>query len=152
MDFLAQNGYDVWAVDIHGYGHSEKTANDWIDSHSAAADIAAAVEYITKLRRVTKINLLGGSAGTQRIGVFTMDHPDKVAKLTLYAGFWKGRFRREGRGSLTLLLAAQHPRQALTGPPTHPLRQVLQLPFGSSDVALGFCKPETNTGLHPIAP
>jgi pimeloyl-ACP methyl ester carboxylesterase len=50
MDFLAQNGYDVWAVDIHGYGHSEKTANDWIDSHSAAADIAAAVEYITKLR------------------------------------------------------------------------------------------------------
>src|SRR6266446_8499719 len=92
MDFLAQNGYDVWAVDIHGYGHAEKTANDWIDSHSAAADIAAAVEYITKLRRVTKINLLGGSAGTQRIGVFTMDHPDKVAKLILYAGFGRGDF------------------------------------------------------------
>jgi len=55
MDFLPQNGCDVWAVDIHGYGHSEKTANDWIDSHSAAADIAAAVEYITKLGRVTKI-------------------------------------------------------------------------------------------------
>ena len=90
MDFLAQNGYDVWAVDIHGYGHSEKTANDWIDSHSAAADIAAAVEYITKLRRVTKINLLGGSAGTQRAGVFAMENPDKVAKLILYAPFWKG--------------------------------------------------------------
>jgi pimeloyl-ACP methyl ester carboxylesterase len=59
MDFLAQNGYDVWAIDIHGYGHSDKTATDWIDSHSAAADIAAAVEYITKLRGVAKINLLG---------------------------------------------------------------------------------------------
>ena len=23
MDFLAQNGYDVWAIDIHGYGQSE---------------------------------------------------------------------------------------------------------------------------------
>jgi pimeloyl-ACP methyl ester carboxylesterase len=61
-----------------------------MDSHSAAADIAAAVEYITKLRGVAKLNLLGGSAGTQRAGVFTMDHPDRVAKLILYAGFWKG--------------------------------------------------------------
>ena len=99
MDFLAQNGYDVWAIDIHGYGHSDKTATDWIDSHSAAADIAAAVEYITKLRGVAKINLLGCSAGTQRAGVFVMEHPDKVAKLILDAGFWKGTadFRKFNR-------------------------------------------------------
>jgi len=90
MDFLAAHGYDVWAIDIHGYGHSDKTEKDWSDSHSAAADIAAAVEYITKLRGVTKINLLGCSAGTQRAGVFAMENPDKVAKLILYAGFWKG--------------------------------------------------------------
>jgi len=90
MDFLAQNGYDVWAIDSHGYGHSDKTAKDWVDSHSAAADIAAAVEHITKLRGVSKINLLGGSAGTQRVGVFAMEHPEKVGKLVLYAGFWKG--------------------------------------------------------------
>jgi pimeloyl-ACP methyl ester carboxylesterase len=90
MDFLAQSHYDVWAIDTHGYGHSDKTATDWIDSHSAAADIGAAVEYITKLRRVAKINLLGCSAGTQRAGVFTMENPDKVAKLILDAGFWKG--------------------------------------------------------------
>src|SRR5712692_3047968 len=76
MDFLAQNGYDVWAIDIHGYGHSDKTDKDWSDSHSAAADIAAAVAYITKLRGVTKINLLGWSAGTQRVGVFAMQNPE----------------------------------------------------------------------------
>src|SRR5215471_1526813 len=90
MDFLAQHDYDVWAIDIHGYGHSDKPANDWVDSPSAAADIAAAVEYIAKLRGVSKINLLGGSAGTQRVGVFTMEHPERVAKVILYAGFWKG--------------------------------------------------------------
>ena len=90
MDFLAQNGYDVWAIDIHGYGHSDKTDKDWSDSHSAAADIAAAVAYITKLRGVTKINLLGGSAGAQRVGVFAMENPDKVAKLILDAPWWKG--------------------------------------------------------------
>jgi pimeloyl-ACP methyl ester carboxylesterase len=99
MDFLAQNGYDVWAIDIHGYGHSDKPANNWVDSHSAAADIAAAVEYIAKLRGVPKINLLGGSAGTQRAGVFAMEHPERVAKLILYAGFWKGtaEFREMNR-------------------------------------------------------
>ena len=90
MDFLAGNGYDVWAIDIHGYGHSDKTNKDWSDSHSSAADIAAAVDYITKVRGVTKVNLLGWSAGTQRVGVFTMQNPDKVAKLILYAPFWKG--------------------------------------------------------------
>jgi pimeloyl-ACP methyl ester carboxylesterase len=90
MDFLAQNGYDVWAIDLHGYGHSDKTANDWIDSHSAAADIAAAVEYITKLRGVEKINLLGCSAGTQRTGVYVMEHPERVAKWIFHAGFWNG--------------------------------------------------------------
>lgn len=89
MDFLAANGYDVWAIDIHGYGHSDKTEKDWSDSHSAAADIAAAVAYITKLRGVTKINLLGWSAGTQRVGVFAMQSPEKVAKLILYAPYWK---------------------------------------------------------------
>ena len=41
MDFLAENGYDVWAIDLHGYGRSDRTDKDWTDSHSAAADIAA---------------------------------------------------------------------------------------------------------------
>jgi pimeloyl-ACP methyl ester carboxylesterase len=90
MDFLAENGYDVWAIDLHGYGRSDKTDKDWTDSHSAAADIAAAVGYITRLRGVTKINLLGCSAGTQRAGVFAMENPDKVRKLVHYAPRWKG--------------------------------------------------------------
>jgi pimeloyl-ACP methyl ester carboxylesterase len=90
MDFLAENSYDVWAIDIHGYGHSDKTDKDWSDSRSSAADIAAAVAYITKARGVAKVNLLGWSAGTQRVGVFAMQNPDRVAKLILYAPMWKG--------------------------------------------------------------
>jgi len=100
MDFLAENGYGVWAIDLHGYGRSDKTDKDWTDSHSAAADIAAAVGYIARLRGVSKLNLLGCSAGTQRAGVFAMENPDKVAKLVLYAPWWKGNtelneFRRK---------------------------------------------------------
>lgn len=90
MDFLAKNGYDVWAIDIHGYGHSDRTDKDWSGVQSAAADIGAAVEYITKLRGVSKVDLLGWSAGTLRAGFYAMRHPDQVAKLILYAPIWRG--------------------------------------------------------------
>jgi pimeloyl-ACP methyl ester carboxylesterase len=80
----------VWAIDIHGYGHSDKTDKDWSDAHSAAADIAAAVAYINKTRQVARINLLGWSAGSQRAGVYAMENEDSVAKLILYAPHWKG--------------------------------------------------------------
>jgi pimeloyl-ACP methyl ester carboxylesterase len=90
MDLLATNGYDVWAIDIHGYGHSDKTDKDWSGVQSAAADIDAAVEYITKLRGVSRVDLLGWSAGTQRAGLYAMQHPERVGKLILYAPQWKG--------------------------------------------------------------
>jgi pimeloyl-ACP methyl ester carboxylesterase len=90
MDMLAANGYDVWAIDIHGYGRSDKTDKDWSGVQSAAADIGAAVEYITNLRGVSKVDLLGWSAGTQRAGLYAMQHPERVGKLILYAPQWKG--------------------------------------------------------------
>ena len=90
MDFLARNGYDVWAIDIHGYGKSDKTDKDWSDTESAAGDIGAAVDYIAKERGVEKISLLGWSWGTQTTGLYTMNHPEKVDKLILYAMGWKG--------------------------------------------------------------
>lgn len=89
MDLLARNGYDVWAIDIHGYGRSEKTDKDWSDAASAAGDIGAAVDYITKERGVEKISILGWSWGTQTAGLYTMQHPEKVDKLILYAMAWK---------------------------------------------------------------
>jgi pimeloyl-ACP methyl ester carboxylesterase len=102
MDFLAKHDYDVWAIDIHGYGHSDKTDKDWSGVQSAAEDIAAAVEYITQHRGVEKIDLLGWSAGTLRAGLYTMQHPDKVAKLILYAPCWKGaaQYREQVRARI----------------------------------------------------
>ena len=90
MDFLARNGYDVWAIDIHGYGKSEKSEKDWSDTESAAGDIGAAVDYITKQRGVKKMSIFGWSWGTQTTGLYTMKHPEKVAKLLLFAMGWKG--------------------------------------------------------------
>ncbi len=90
MDFLARARYDVWAIDIHGYGKSEKTDKDWSDTESAAGDIGAAVDYIAKQNGVEKISILGWSWGTQTTGLYTMKHPEKVDKLILYAMAWNG--------------------------------------------------------------
>jgi len=90
MDFLARNGYDVWAIDIHGYGHSHKTDKDDSDTLSASEDIGAAVNYITKLRALKRVSLLGWSWGTQTAGLYTMRHPEMVNKLILYGMVWKG--------------------------------------------------------------
>jgi pimeloyl-ACP methyl ester carboxylesterase len=93
MDFLAKNGYDVWAIDIHGYGRSEKTDKDWSDTASAANDIGAAVDYIAKRRGVKKMSILGWSWGTQTSGLYAMNHPDKINKLILFAMGWKADSR-----------------------------------------------------------
>jgi pimeloyl-ACP methyl ester carboxylesterase len=91
MDFLARNGYDVWSIDIHGYGRSDKTDKDWSDTESASKDIGAAVDYILEQKGVDKISILGWSWGAQTTGLYTMNHPEKVSKLILYAMSWKGR-------------------------------------------------------------
>jgi len=90
MDFLARNGYDVWAIDIHGYGQSDKTDKDWSDTASAALDLGSALDYICGLRKVAKVDVLGWSWGTLIAGVYAADHPDRIAKLILYGNVWKG--------------------------------------------------------------
>ena len=91
MDFLARNGYDVWAIDIHGYGKSDKTDKDLSDTASAARDLGSALDYICGLRKISKVDVLGWSWGTMIAGLYVSDHPDRIAKLILYGNVWKGR-------------------------------------------------------------
>ena len=86
MDYLASQGFDVFALDFQNYGRSEKHACGLcVNTHVAANDVNAAVDYIRKLRGVDKINLLGWSWGTTVTGLFTMQHPQKVKRLVFYA-------------------------------------------------------------------
>ena len=51
----------------------------------AAQDLGAAVDYILKKRKVSKINVVGWSWGTSIAGMYTTEHNDKVNRLVLYA-------------------------------------------------------------------
>src|SRR5258706_6858805 len=67
MDYIARRGYDVYLVDVRGYGRSTKLpemdrpadANaPLVRSPTAVKDVGTAVDFILERRGVPKINLL----------------------------------------------------------------------------------------------
>jgi pimeloyl-ACP methyl ester carboxylesterase len=97
MDLIAARGYDVYLVDIRGYGRSTRPpemsappeANPPIVSTDVAVrDFGAAVDHVLKRRSVTRINLMGWSWGTAIAGKYTSEHNDKVHRLVLFAPLW----------------------------------------------------------------
>ena len=97
MDVLAQQGFDVYMVDIRGYGKSTRPAamdqpaaqnTPIADTDTAARDYAAAADFVRKRRGVEKINVVGHSWGTAITALYTTRHADKVNRLVLYAPVW----------------------------------------------------------------
>ena len=97
MDFIARHGYDVYLVDLRGYGRSTRPPEmeqpaaahpPIVRTETAVKDVGAAVDFILKRRGVQKINLLGWSWGTSIMGWYTAQHNDKVHRLVLYAPQW----------------------------------------------------------------
>src|SRR6202521_4020743 len=115
MDFLAHAGFDVFAMDMTGYGRSTRPeamnnpcnlskeqqaafVPSLIPSLCSAPnlrpittiasdwdDIDAAVNHIRALRQVEKLNLLGWSQGGPRAGGHAARPPERVLKLVLLA-------------------------------------------------------------------
>lgn len=89
METLADAGYDVFALDLHGYGRSERSDHDWTEAQSAAKDIEAAVEFVRALRWVERVHLFGYQWGAQPAAMFAMTKPQKVSRLALLGMRWK---------------------------------------------------------------
>ena len=111
MAFLARAGFDVFSVDMTGYGRSTRPApmNDPCNlakdrqagfvaapcapgyPHTLTsvasdwADIGAAVDYIRALRHVERVSLVAWSRGGPRAGGYASQHPDKVRRLVILA-------------------------------------------------------------------
>jgi pimeloyl-ACP methyl ester carboxylesterase len=97
MDYIAQHGYDVYLMDVRGYGRSTRPPQmdvpadrnaPFADTITAAGDIGAVVDYILARRSLRKIGLLAWSWGTATSATYATAHPDKIARLVLYAPTW----------------------------------------------------------------
>jgi len=111
MAYLAAAGFDVFSMDMTGYGRSTRpfVMNDVCNlsaeqqtalgrkpcdaTHRSQLttiasdwdDIDAVVDYVRALRDVPRVSLIGWSLGGPRGGGYAARHPDKVEKLVLLA-------------------------------------------------------------------
>jgi pimeloyl-ACP methyl ester carboxylesterase len=97
MDYIASSGYDVYLIDLRGYGRSTRPkemaeqpeANGPIvRGDIAVKDISRVVDFILKRRNISRLNLMGWSWGTTLMATYTTGHADKVERLVLYAPVW----------------------------------------------------------------
>lgn len=97
MDLLADHGFDVYAMDLPGYGKSSRPiqmsqpaeANPPFETTAdAVGQYGTVVDYVLKRHGVQKLDAMGWSWGTTIIAGFATEHPDKVERLVLYAPIW----------------------------------------------------------------
>jgi pimeloyl-ACP methyl ester carboxylesterase len=97
MDYIAGRGFDVWCMDIRGYGRSTRPpemarpANEnppLVRGETALRDIAAVAEFIRDQRRLPRLVHMGWSWGTALMGRFAAESPALVERLVLYAPSW----------------------------------------------------------------
>ncbi len=84
--FFARRGFNVWLLDIAGYGQSGEVEDGFTpDSDYAAEDILAAATLILEHEGRKSLDVLGWSWGTVTAGRFAAENPELVKKLVLYA-------------------------------------------------------------------
>jgi pimeloyl-ACP methyl ester carboxylesterase len=93
-DALCDAGFDVWALDFYGFGHSDRYAEmdapadanpPLCVAEDAAAQVAAAVPFILEHQGLASLSLIAHSWGSMAAGRFATERPALVDRLVLFA-------------------------------------------------------------------
>ncbi|MGD0102776.1 MAG: alpha/beta hydrolase [Rhodopila sp.] len=97
MDYIASRGFDVYLLDLPGYGASTRPvamdqpadAGQPVEATAdAVRDYATVVDWVLARRHLSKVNVIGWSWGTTIAGGLAAEQPMKVNRLVLYAPVW----------------------------------------------------------------
>src|ERR1700754_4890501 len=92
MEYIASRGYDVWLLDLRGYGKSTRPPEmaakpedngPIVQGGIAVKDIGSAVDFILQKRNIPRLNLLGWSWGTTLMAADTTQNAARVERLVL---------------------------------------------------------------------
>lgn len=97
MDLMAEAGFDVWCLDLLGYGLSERPgemdqpAEDntpLVDTDHAVREVDRAVDFIRSHRDIERVSLIGYSWGSAICGRYAGEFAAKVNRLVLSGALW----------------------------------------------------------------
>lgn len=103
MDWMAKRGYDVYVLDVRGYGKSGKPAAlgqdasanpPQVTTEEALKDVARAAEFITSRRSLDRLVVVGWSWGATLAGSYAGQAGNRVERLVLYSPPW---LREDGK-------------------------------------------------------
>jgi pimeloyl-ACP methyl ester carboxylesterase len=97
MDRMAVEGFDVWCLDMPGYGESDRPPEmcvppeenlPIVDTEHAVSEVWQVVKFIRQHRGLECIDIIGYSWGSVICGDFAGRYPDLVNRLVLYGALW----------------------------------------------------------------
>lgn len=97
MDYIARCGFDVYCLDLPGYGRSERPVQmneppennpPFMRTSDAAGCLGTVVDFVCERRGVDRLCLIGWSWGTAITGLYAAGHEQRVERLVLYAPVW----------------------------------------------------------------
>lgn len=97
MDYIAGRGFDVWCMDLRGYGRSTRPAAmaeppeanpPLMRGDAAVADVAAVAAFIRQRRAVPRMVHMAWSWGCSLMARYATDNPGMVDRLVLFAPQW----------------------------------------------------------------
>jgi pimeloyl-ACP methyl ester carboxylesterase len=111
MDYVASRGFDVWCLDIRGFGRSSRLPEQSRPADQgqpiargadAQRDLAAAITFIRGHRGIPRLQLLGYSWSSVLVGRHAQEKPEEIERLILYAPNWlrDGASRTDPGGAL----------------------------------------------------
>jgi pimeloyl-ACP methyl ester carboxylesterase len=93
-DALGDAGFDVWGLDLYGFGNSDRypemdrpaaESPALCVADDAARQVEAAVRFILAHQNIGSISLIAHSWGSMPAGLFAGEHPALVERLVLFA-------------------------------------------------------------------
>jgi pimeloyl-ACP methyl ester carboxylesterase len=92
-DVLNDAGFDVWALDFYGFGHSDRYAEmeqpaelhaPLCNARDASGQVEAAVRFILEQQGVPRLSLVSHSWGSMPAGRFACEHPSMIDRWVLF--------------------------------------------------------------------